>query len=259
MPKPTFDNCFLETLKRRAKKLAREDQSVTHVQWLDKLCAEYGYTYTALKQHIEAVELAARDAEEDALWTPRFSAPFTWGALTEKTGKPPRKTMSLPSEDAGKVPWPLCFARSPLFNIGEGPRCMLSQALPVFDGTSMFFKGEELRQTQDCDLLAGLFMVSGRRLCGSLIEISLADLESAWGCSLQEMGFSIERRHLEKSLWRLAHCTLTAPAHEFDGPLLAYVDASTLPDRLAFRLHPDLANFFYDPQAVALFSGLAEG
>jgi hypothetical protein len=254
VPKPTFDNHFLETLKKRAKKLAREDKSANHTkcQWLDKLCAEYGYTYTSLKRHVEALEQAAWDAEEDALWAPRFSAPFTWGVLTEKSGTPPRQNRPLPFMGAGEIPWPRCFALSPLFSIAECPRRMLSDELSVLDGTTIFFKGEELRQGQDVDVLMGLFMVSGRSRCGSRVETSLANLEAAWGRSLQNMGLSAERRHLEKSLWRLAHCTLTVQKYDYDGPLLAYADASNLPDRLAFRLHPDLANLFYPSVAAAL-------
>lgn len=258
MPKPTLDNRFLESLKKRAKKLAREDLSATHVQWLDRLCAEFGYTYTALKLHIEVLEQAARDAEEDALWAPRFSVPFPWGALSEKTGMPPRQTLPLPFVKAGGIPWPRCFAGSSLFNTAEGPRRMLSQALPAIDGPVMLFKGEELRVTQDVDVLMGLLMVSSFEPCGSLVETSLTDLEAAWGRSSLEMGFGAERRHLEKSLWRLSSCTLTVQEYDFDGPLLAYVDASSLPDRLAFRLHPDVANFFYSPLVASLFRGRTE-
>lgn len=264
---------LVEHLKRQAKQYAKrrrktsapghDSERLTYMQWLDKLCAEYGFTYTGLRQHVSDNEAAANKAANADLWRQRLTRPWRWGTLCENPGQAPRESLELPPSPDGTLPWPHCLVGSDLFNHTEGPRRMRCGPLFVLgtparkdpadvaalgaiqqlfllseEAAEMFYEGEALGHATDGMLLKALIMIAGREPCGRLCRVKLDRLNAMLDGPLFRKGIA-EDGGLERSLWRLTNCTLEVPAYGYDGPLLAYADATGFPDELVFRLPPD--------------------
>lgn len=247
MSQTLFNQDLLEQLRSSAWKKSRQDKSRSYLQWLDLLCGEYGFTYTSLKKHIEELEavaaaksLAEMLAAEDVMWDERLAKSRVWGKLVA----PPEVTLPIPVEDEFHVPWPSCFVESRLFSLSEKvPRRTLTGPVYRMDGKAMLFDGEELRICHDQTLLMVLLMVSGKRLCGTLIECSLQAFETTLGSSLAEAGMALH--DIERTLWRLSNCRLIFEEYGFDGPLLAHADAGSAPTHFKFAFNPTFAHFYY--------------
>ncbi len=235
-----FNQELLEQLRSSAWNKSREDKSRSYMQWLDLLCGEYGFVYTSLKTHIEALEVAELLTAEDAMWKERLAKSRVWGTLVS----PPEVTLPIPVEDEFHVPWPSCFVESRLFSLSEKvPRRTLTGPVYRMDGKTMLFEGEELRICHDQTLLMVLLMVSGKKPCGALIECSLQAFETTLGSSLAEAGMALH--DIERTLWRLSNCRLIFEEYGFDGPLLVYADAGSVPAHFKFAFNPAFAHFYY--------------
>ena len=55
----------------------------------------------------------------------------------------------------------------------------------------------------------------------------------------------MSHEEVERVLWRLSNCHLTFADYDFDGPILAYADASKAPYHFGYAFNPAFANFFY--------------
>lgn len=247
MSQTLFNQELLEQLRSSAREKSRQDKSRSYLQWLDLLCGEYGFVYTSLKTHIEALEaeaaaksLAELLAAEDAMWNERFVQSRVWGKLVA----PLEVTLPIPVEDEFHVPWPSCFVESRLFSLNEKvPRRTLTGPVYRMDGKTMLFEGEELRICHDQTLLMVFLMVSGKRPCGTLIECSLQAFEATLGSSLAEAGMALH--DIERTLWRLSNCRLIFEEYGFDGPLLVYADAGSVSTHFKFAFNPAFAHFYY--------------
>lgn len=242
---------LLEQLRSSAWKKSRQDKSRSYLQWLDLLCGEYGFVYTSLKTHIEALEAAELLATEDAMWKERLAKSRVWGKLAA----PIEITLPIPVEDEFHVPWPNCFMESRLFSLTEKvPRRTLTGPVYRMDGKTMLFEGEELRICHDQTLLMAFIMASGKRPCGTLIECSLKAFEAILGSSMAGAGMALHE--IERTLWRLSNCRLIFEEYGFDGPLLAYADAGSAPTYFKFAFNPVFAHFYYP--ILKLFSRAQE-
>ncbi|WP_447982599.1 hypothetical protein [Achromobacter kerstersii] len=236
---------FLEDLRRSAREKSRLDKSRTYLQWLDQLCGEFGFTYTSLKKRIEELEallLAESLAADDQKWEERLARSRVWGSIPERVDQ----SLPLPVEDGFHAPWPHAFVESRLFSLTEfGPRRALSGPIFRTDGREMFYGGEELRISSDQILLMGLIMASRDVPCGAIVECSLSNLEQVMGSPLSDQGNPMSPTDVERTLWRLSNCHLRFSDYDFDGPILAYSDASKAPDNFLYVFNPAFANFFY--------------
>lgn len=248
MPLPSINSELLRTLKRRAKRLSREDLSLTYNQWLDALSASHGYrTFSSLGQRVKELEAEAQ-AQQLALqenqWEERFQKGLIWGCLASETPNTINETIPLPSSP-GKVAWPNCFAGSSLFNCADGPRRHLDGPVFSMDGLKMHFRGEELRVADDEQILMALICLAAKHPCGRLLEFSCADLDKATGLPLSRWGMPVHYESISKSLWRLTHGELTVDDFKFKGPILLYADAREHPRKFAIRFNPAFAHFYY--------------
>jgi len=240
-----LNQALLDQLRLAAKIKARQDRSRSHMQWLDVLSAELGFTFNSLTERIKELEaqaLAEAVDAEDERWMQRLEQSRVWGAL------PPTElhTLALPVEGDENVPWPHSLAACALFSLAEsGARPAMSGPVYRLDGEVMAYEGDELRIDPDQTLLMAFIMASRGVRCGERVESSLASLEARMGCRLAELGMPIEVRELERTLWRLSNCRLEYNARRFDGPILAYVDATRAPDHFEYAFNPAFANFYY--------------
>ncbi|MEO3714091.1 hypothetical protein [Roseateles flavus] len=250
MSKPTLNQAFLDQLRLSAKDKARQDPSLSYMQWLDELCSELGFTYNSLRDRIKELEaqaLAESLAAEDTMWVQRLALPRVWGSLPPAT----RQKFPLPLEGDRDVPWPNSLVTCSLFTVTEiGPRQAKSGPVFSLDDESMAYQGDELRVSCDQTLLMAFIMASRGMRCGALVSCSLESLEARMGCRLTELGMPIEVREIERTLWRLCHCRLEFAARRFDGPILAYVNATKAPAQFEYAFNPDFANFYFPILAI---------
>jgi hypothetical protein len=251
-----FNQQFLDSLKRDAKRKKREDPSLSYNQWLDVLSSQYGFaTYNSLKRRVGEIEQQVLDeavAAEEAEWANRFKEPMVWGSVAGVSGIELGETYPLPVVE-GSVPWPICFAGSSLFTCADGPRRHFHGPLFTMAGDpAMLFQGEELRVADDHTVLQALICSVGVYPCGRLVEFTKEDLDNAVGLPLPQWGIPLQYEAIARSLWRLAHCELSINQYGFSGPILSYADARQAPNIFAVRFNPAFANFFYP--VLQLFS-----
>lgn len=235
---------LLEQIRQSAWEKSRQDKSRSHHQWLDHLCGPYGYTYTALREHVAKLEeaaLAQAMAAEDRIWNERFASSLSWGTRPHAGDQ----TLLFPEADANHVPWPNCFVPSRLFSLREsGPREMRSGPVFHMEGVEIIYEGEELAIMTDQTLLMALIVASRGVRCGAVVECALHEPQGG-GRHLPDLVDSVAGFEIARTLWRLVHCRLVLNDYGFDGPILSYADASRAPDHMAFAFNPDFANFYY--------------
>lgn len=241
-------------LCRQAKKLSREDKSRTYQQHLNALAKEYGHSYESLLQHLDSIEKAALDTAEALIWADRFRGGMEWGSLPKSNTE---YSMLLPV--MGPNEYPMAHALIGLFRCGEGPREQYSDWIPSLGEPTTRYVGEELRIPSDDMIFAGLVMSSRGKLCGEMINLTLAKFEVAIGCRLEDLGMPLSSSEISRTLWRLTHSTVSVPSCGFEGSLLMYADARHAPDKFSYRFNPEIARLYFSSPLFGLFASMGKG
>lgn len=236
---------LLEQIRRSAREKSLKDKSMSHHKWLDHFCSPFGYSYTALKRHVEELEaeaLAQAMTDENRIWDERLASSLIWGT------QPGAREITLPVPDQGAnlISWPRCLTGSRLFSLREaGPRTTLCGPVFHMEGLEIVFEGEELTLMTDQTLLMAFIMAARGQRCGALVACGVYKPQAAGGRCLPDLADSIAPAEIARTLWRLTNCRLTIDDYGFDGPILAYADARWAPEHITFAFNPAFANFYY--------------
>jgi hypothetical protein len=238
---------LLSEIRSKAKAKSKIDKSLSYVAWLNLYSKPYGVTtYKALKEHLAAQERKQFAKEEEVIWYERLSQPRPWDRSNSVRPGSPSVTMAIPGNNGADVPWPSLLCGSHLFTFGIELRRNFDEDICTTDDETFHYQGEELFMSPDQTVLMALILLSKGVACGNTIEFSLQDFENSLGCKLEELGMPFHYEEIERSLWRLTHCTLTVESKSFKGPFLIYADTRKSPDSYQVKINPELIKLYLD-------------